>query len=123
MAELIVIAISFPSATNAKPKKNPALVLLVKTKRLSVPESVAQKRRLPPKPLRYTNAKRRLARPLIARPPRRTRRKPRMKSVSREMQSALITRNFRHRRNDRRFSPTHVRAILKLSRRASGRIV
>ena len=43
MAEPIVIAISFPSATEAKPKKNLALVLLVKTKRLSVPESVAQK--------------------------------------------------------------------------------
>jgi len=35
--------------------------LLVKTKRLSVPESVAQKRRLLPQPLRYTKAERRLA--------------------------------------------------------------
>ena len=78
MAKPIVIAISFPSATNAKPKKNPALVLLVKAKRLSVPESVTQKRGLLPKPLRYTKAERRLARPPIVR------RKPRMKSMSRD---------------------------------------
>ena len=127
MVEPIAIAISFPFATNAnanaKPKKFTALVSLVNVRRLSVLKSVAQKRRLLSKPPRFTIVKRRLARLPTARLPRRIRKKPRMKSVSRGMQNALGTRNLRHRRNDRRSSPTHARVILKPSRKVSGRTV
>ena len=74
MAKPIVIAISFPSATNAnanaKPKKITALVSLVNARRLSVLKNVAQKRRLLSKPPRFTIAKRRLATLPTARFPR-----------------------------------------------------
>jgi hypothetical protein len=125
MAELIVIAISLPSAANpnANPKKNTVPVSLVNVRRLSLLKSVAQKRRLLPKPPRFSIAKRRLVKLPTARPPRRTRRKLRMKNVSGGMQNALRTRNLRHRRNDRRSSSTHARVILKPSRKVSGRIV